>query len=213
MIMKHGFAFLVLMAGLAPSLAWGSLVGEPAPPLVVKEWIKGQPVAVKAGTNVYVLEIWSSSSLACRAIITNLNNLQNRFKTNGVVVVGISDEPVEQIKEFVLHEGGTNIDYRIAADDQRQTALSYMTPVKQRGIPYVFIVGTNGSVLWHGFPRGLNNTLQMITTGKYDVEWFKKKEVADHQMEQYLSLARRGDFRSKSAGTNLLANRTNDVAL
>jgi hypothetical protein len=213
MMMKHIFPIVVLMAVLAPNIGLGGLVGEPAPPLVVKEWIKGKLVAVKAGTNIYVVEIWDTSSLASRACITNLNNLQRRFKTNGVVVVGISDEPVEKIKEFVLHDG-TNIEYALAADDQRQTSLSYMTPIKQRGIPYAFVVGTNGNVIWHGHPlRGLSKALELILAGQYDAERAGKVEVAEHQMEQYLGLARRGDFRSKSAGKALLANRTNDVML
>jgi hypothetical protein len=213
MMMKHKFPIVVLMAVLAPNIGLGGLIGDPAPPLAVKEWIKGQPVTVKPGTNIFVVEIWDTSSLASRASITNLNDLQKRFKTNGVVVVGISDDPVETIKEFVQH-GGTNIEYAVAADDQRQTALSYMTPVKQRGIPYTFVVGTNGNVLWHGSPfGGLNKVLEQITTGHYDAERAEKAEIAAHQMEQYLGLARRGDFRAKSSGAALLASRTNDVPL
>jgi AhpC/TSA family len=213
MMMKYAVSLVVLMTCLAPRIGLGGLIGEPAPPLVVKEWIKGQPVEIKPGTNIYVVEIWQSSVPACRAAITNLNRLQTRFRPNGVVIVGIADESVEKIKEVVLHEG-TNIQYAIAADDRRKTALSYMTPVKQRGIPYTFVVGTNGNVLWHGLPlAGLNQALEQITAGQYDMEPFRKSEVAAHQMEQYLGLARRGDFRSKSAGATLLANRTNDVAL
>src|ERR1017187_9014075 len=213
-MMKHVFALASLLVGLAPSIGLAGLVGEPAPPLKVKEWIKGQPVTVKAGTNIYVVEIWNSSSVASRASITNLNRLQRRYKTNGVVAAGISDEPVGKIKKFVLQDGGTNIEYEIAADDRHQTALSYMTPDKLRGIPYVFVVGTNGIVLWRGHPfGGLNQALELIVAGQYDVERFRKNEIAAHQMEQYLGLSQRGDFRSKEAGELLLADRTNDVAL
>ena len=212
-MIKYALPLLVLMAVLAPGTGLGGLIGEPAPPLVVKEWIKGQPVAIKPGTNIYLVEIWGTSSLGNRVCITNLNRLQARFKTNGLVVVGISDEPADKIKEFIQH-GGTNIEYAIAADDQRQTALSYMTPVKQRGIPYTFVVGTNGTVLWHGNPlAGLNKALEQIIVGKYDAERARKAEIAENQIEQYLGLARRGDFRAKSAGAALLANRTNDVPL
>jgi hypothetical protein len=214
MMIKYALPFLVLMAVLAPGTGLGGLIGEPARPLVVKEWVKGQPVEIKPGTNIYVVEIWQSSIPACRAAITNLNDFQKRFKTNGVVIVGIADEPVEKIKEFVQHGYGTNIEYAIVADDRRKTALSYMTPVNQRGIPYSFVVGTNGNVLWHGLPlAGLNQALEQITAGQYDMEPFRKSEVAAHQMEQYLGLAQRGDIRAKSAGQALLANRTNDVEL
>ncbi len=210
---KYVFPLVVLMAGLAPNIGLAGQIGEPAPPLVVNEWIKGQPVEVKPGTNIYVVEIWNTPSLACRAAITNLNDVQKRFKTNGVVVVGISDEPAERIKEFVERDV-TNIEYAIAADNRRQTSLSYMKPVERRGIPYAFVVGTNGNLLWHGSPlHGLDEVLNQIIVGQYDMERAQKMDIAWHQMDQYLALALRGDERTQPAGQVLLAARTNDVPL
>ena len=213
MMIKCVFPIVILMAGLAPNIGLGGLIGEPAPPLNVSEWIKGQPVEVKPGTNIYVVEIWNTTGAACRASITNLNDLQKRFKTNGVVVVGISDEPADKIREFVQHDG-TNIEYAIAADNQRHTSLTYMKPVGQRGIPYAFVVGTNGDLLWHGIPqRALGEVLNTITTGRYDEQQARKMDLAWLQMEQYVTLARQGSDRAKLAGRTLLAARTNDVPL
>jgi len=130
-MMKHLVPFLLLLAVLAPSLGHGGLIGDPAPPLVIKEWIRGQPVAVESGTNITVVEIWNAAIPACRTVITNLNHLQKRFQTNGVVIVGVSDEPIEKLREFVLHDGGTNIQYHIAADEHRKTSISYMKPAQQ----------------------------------------------------------------------------------
>jgi alkyl hydroperoxide reductase subunit AhpC len=210
---KYVFPIVVLMACLAPNIGLGGLIGEPAPPLNVNEWIKGQPVEVKPGTNIYVVEIWNTTGSACRASITNLNDLQKRFKNNGVVVVGISDEPAEKIKEFVQHDG-TNIEYAIAADNKRHTSLSYMKPVEQRRIPYVFVVGTNGNLLWHGPPyQGLGEVLDQIIAGGYDEKQAGKMDLARHQMQQYLILARQGSDRTELAGRTLLAARTNDVPL
>jgi hypothetical protein len=60
MMNKFVFPFVVLMACLAPNIGLGGLVGDPAPPLNVDEWIKGQPVQVKPGTNIFVVEIWET---------------------------------------------------------------------------------------------------------------------------------------------------------
>ena len=212
-MMKFVFPIVALMAGLAANISLGGQIGEPAPPLTVKEWIVGQPVAVTPGTNIYVVEIWNTSSSASTNAIINLDYIQERFKTNGVVVVGISDEPAEKIVEFVQH-GGAKIKYAIAADDRRQTAESYMKPTGRRGIPYAFVVGTNGDLLWHGPPmRVLVEALGQIIAGRYDVEHAKKMDLAWHQMDQYLILARRGDERTQPSGRVLLAARTNDVML
>lgn len=214
MMKRYAYWFLALAAVVSPVKGLAGLIGDTAPPLVVQEWIKGQPVEIKPGTNIYVIEIWESSIPACRACITNLNDLQRRFKSNGVVVLGVSDEPLKQIREFVEHRYGTNIDYAIAADDRRKTALTYMMPIKQRGLPYAFVVGTNGILLWHGHPlAGLDRVLEEVAAGRYDPEPAIKNEIANRQMEQYLLLARRADRRLNSAGETLLAGRTNDVEL
>jgi hypothetical protein len=200
------------MACLAPNIGLGGLVGDPAPPLNVDEWIKGQPVQVKPGTNIFVVEIWETRGSNSASILL-LNDLQRRFKTNGVVVVGISDEPAEKIKEFVQQDGA-NIEYAIAADNKRHTSISYMQPVGQRGIPYVFVVGTNGDLLWHGPALSvLDEVLNQIISGRLDEKKAAKTDIAKHQMLQYLDLAFRGSDRAELAGQTLLAVRTNDMPL
>jgi thiol-disulfide isomerase/thioredoxin len=204
------------LLGLAVSLVGTSglagQIGELAPPLVVKEWLKGRPVEMKVGTNIYLIEVWASWSPACRGIITNLNEIQKRFKDKGVIVAGISDEPEEKLKDFLQH-AGTNIEYSVASDDA-ETAKRYMSSVSQRGLPYLFIVATNTTLLWHGPPSSeLLRSLDQITAGQYDLAAARKAEIARHQMEQYLMLAQRRDRRTAQAGRSLLAARTNDVVL
>ncbi len=211
MIMKYAMWLGGLLAGVAPVIGRGGQIGEPAPPLTVREWIKGQPVEVKAGTNLFVVEIFNTWSLASRASITNLNAIQKRFQGQGVVVVGVSDEPAETIRKFLQHDGAT-IEYAIAVDDKRKTSLSYMMPVKQSGVPCAFVVGTNGRLLWYGHPlHGLEQALDRIVGGRYNVEQAAKTDLARSQMGQYLALARKGDPRTRMAGWRLVATRTNDV--
>jgi hypothetical protein len=213
MIMKYATWLGGLLVGLAPVIGWSGQVGTPAAPLTVKEWIKGNPVEVKAGTNIYVVEIFGTTSLASRASITNLNAIQKRYQDKGVVVVGISDEPAESIKRFVQREGA-KIEYAIAADDQRHTTRNYMMPVRQRGIPCAFIVGKDGKLLWHGHPLGgLEEALGQIVAGSYDLERARKADAARVQMAQYLAMATRGDVRTGEAGRTVLAARTNDATL
>lgn len=213
MMTRYAIFLSVLIAAWAPAVGWAALIGDAAEPLAVKDWIKGQPVEIKPGTNIYVVEIWKTTGAASRAAITNLNRLQARFKSNGLIVVGVSDEPSETITNFMQHEG-SNIEYKVAADEHRRTSMAYMEPAGQLGVPYAFVVGTNGLLLWHGHVlRGLEETLEQIIAGKFDLERGKQLEVADRQMEQYLALARRGDARTRAAGRALLMGRTNDVEL
>jgi len=211
---------MALIACLAPVAGMAGNIGEPAPPLAVKEWIKGKPWQFKvgtnhfaAGTNIYIIEIFSTSSLSSRACITNLNAVQKGFKDKGVVVIGISEEPVETLKQFVQRDGAM-IEYAIAADSERQTVLGLMTPSRQKGVPCAFVVGKDGKLLWYGHPmRGLKELLDAVIAGNYDSQWGRKVEAAQRQMVQYLTFARQKDARTKPAGMIVLAARTNDVGL
>jgi hypothetical protein len=212
MMMKSAALALALTATLAPGLA-RAMVGTPAPALTVQQWVKGPAVEVKPGTNIFVVEIWEIARPSAPEIAAALTDIQRRFRTNGVVVVGICDEAPDQIKAFAGKEA-TNLDFSVAADDRRHTRLDYMNAANQRGIPYAFVVGTNGNVLWHGWsPRALVETLEQVVAGQFNEEHAKKIEVASHQMQQYLRLVGGNDPRAAAAGRTLLENRTNDAPL
>ena len=210
---KHAILILMLLAALLPHSLRGALIGDPAEPLTIKDWVKDGPVQIKPGTNIFLIEIWQTAGAASRAAITNLNRIQEKYRTNGVIVVAVSDETVETITNF-LRNGGSNIEYTVAADQHRATSMAYMEPAGQLGVPYAFIVGTNGLLLWHGHVlRGLEPALAQIVGGTFDLGHSKDLEVAHRQMEQYIALSRRGDVRTRAAGTVLLAARTNNFDL
>lgn len=136
--------------------------GDEAAPLKIKEWIKGQPVDVKDGKNVYVVEFWATWCPPCRVSIPHLTQLQKRFKDKGVVVVGISDEPAAKVKPFVTRMGA-KMDYTVACDDARQTFAQYMEAYRHDGIPTAFIVDKSGKVVWDGHPMaGLDKAIEAV---------------------------------------------------
>jgi peroxiredoxin len=189
-----------------------SQLGDPAPPITVKEWIKGNPVQIKAGTNVYVL-VFCTLSRANEFAITNLNSLQKKYQDKGVVVVAISSEPVEPLKEFVQLKGA-EIDFTVAADDDaRKMTASYQQAFKQMMLPRAYIVGKDGTVLWLGHPLrdDMGIVVDEIASGRYNLEQEQKKIIAREQMEQYLALARQDDPRTAKVGRLMLTLRTNDA--
>ena len=210
-------AVLAFFAGLDGVLGE---VGDPAPPLAVKEWLTSKPAGLtvgtnffKASTNLYVVELFTTSTYGSLAAITNLTRLQARYRDKGVVVVGICNDALDKVRQFI-QVGGTNLQYAVGLDDERQTTTAYLASVRHREPPCAFLVGKDGIVLWHGDPRqGLNNTVAAVLAGTYDLKWIRKAEAARVQMQQYLGLVKRRDPRAGSAGRVVLAARTNDVAL
>jgi peroxiredoxin len=212
MFNKHAVLLVGLITCLAPVSSFAEKLGDPAPPLTVMEWIKGKPVQIKAGTNIYVL-VFCTLSRANDFALTNLSNLQTIYQDKGVVVVAISDEPAEQLKAFVqLKEA--KIEFAVADDNASRTMINYQQAFEQVALPRAYVVGKDGKVLWHGHPLldGLGDVVDEITSGRYNLKQTQKRIVAAEMMEKYLALARQDDTNSVMAGRILLTIRTNDAA-
>lgn len=158
----------LVLAGLSCSRQTAGHLGMPAPPLQVAQWIKGTPVDLAAaqGRNVIVIEYWATWCPSCRASIPHLTDLQRRFKDRGVVIVGLSNEPLETVKPFA-GQMGDKMDYVVAVDDRNKTADAYMGAFGVDGIPHAFVVDKSGAIAWHGHPMaGLDLAVEAALSAK-----------------------------------------------
>lgn len=189
-------AALAALAGLTLTLNAADL-GDPAAKLEIAEWIKGQPVDVTDGKNIYVVEFWATWCPPCRTSIPHLTELQKKYKDKGIVFVGISDEKVSVVKPFV-EKMGDKMDYRVAIDKDNACNDGYMKAYGIGGIPHAFVVDKKGKVIWQGHPMAdLDKTLQQILDGKYDLAIAKKKAEAEKLIEQFAELAAKGEDEAK----------------
>ncbi len=201
-----------LLAGFSvtPTHAAGKL-GDPAAPLAIKEWVKGKAVDVKDGKNIYVVEFWATWCGPCLRSIPHLSEMQKKFKDQGVVFVGISDEDVSKVKPFV-EKMGEKMDYTVACDDERKSNAGYMAAYGQGGIPTAFIVGRDGKVQWFGHPMAdLEKTLEKIIAGKHDLKAAAKQDEARATLAEYQQLAKAGDPKAKELGKQVVENSGDDV--
>lgn len=143
----------LLSGGCAPD---GSLQNNgKAKELSVSKWVKGGPVDVTDGKNVYVLEFWATWCPPCRQSIPHLTAMQKKYKDQGVVFIGISDEKAEVVEPFVA-EQGAQMDYVVAIDRNRATYENYMSAHGQQGIPCAFLIDKEGQIAWIGHPMFLD---------------------------------------------------------
>ena len=168
-------------------------LGDPAAELKIAKWVKGEPVTISADAkNVYVVEFWATWCPPCRTSIPHLTEMQKRFKDKNVTIIGITDEKQNVVASFVKSMGA-KMDYRVAIDEDGQTAAGYMQAYGIEGIPHAFIVREK-KVIWVGHPMdGLDKTLEEVVAGKYDLARTKAKRKTEALMEKFRQAAAAGD--------------------
>ncbi len=127
-------------------------VGSAAPKLTVGQWVKDDPVQDLQRGKVYVVEFWATWCGPCRRSIPHLTQVQNRHRSEGLTIIGVSiDQNTGAVKPFVDQQGAT-MDYTIGIDTRRSMARDWMQAAGVNGIPHAFVVGKDGMILWAGNP-------------------------------------------------------------
>jgi hypothetical protein len=141
--------------------------------------------------------------------------LQKRFAAQGVIVIGISDEPADQVKSFV-RQMGDQLNYRVAVDRRRTTHQAYLDAFEVRSLPHVFVVDRNGNLAWHGHPLvGLDRALAELVSGKFDLEAAKRSLHAGRLVEQYFVLVSSGghELQAQQLGDQVVSGAAQDPEL
>src|SRR4051812_20041579 len=94
-------------------------VGDAAPALSIARWVRGEPVGHLDKGTIYVVEFWATWCGPCVGSIPHVSRLQERYKDQGVVVVGIGSLELDgaaKVPPFVARFG-KRMNYRVAIDD------------------------------------------------------------------------------------------------
>lgn len=152
--------------------------GDPAPPLQVANWVKGTPVASLGHGKIHVVEFWATWCPPCKESIPHLTELAHRY-AGKVTFTGVSiyERPVEETDECInrmvvpfVEAMGDRMDYHVAVDGIAEfMAKNWMEPSKAGGIPTAFIINGEGIIAWIGHPEELEQALEKITTGTWDI--------------------------------------------
>ena len=184
------------LAMLISSLPAATLtIGHPAPKLAVSKWVQGDPVAAFEPGKVYLVEFWATWCGPCRTSIPHLNELHNKYKNKGLVVIGqnVWERDTTLVEPFIK-KMGDKMTYRVALDTTQsgepnsgKMAETWMKAAGQNGIPTAFLVDQKGRIAWIDHPMSLKeDVLDKILGGTYDIEKAAAEQISRKENEKKL---------------------------
>jgi thiol-disulfide isomerase/thioredoxin len=167
---------------ILPSTASALEVGDAAPALTVKSFVKGKPVPAKLASNqTYVVEFWATWCGPCKTSIPHLTELQKQNPKVNFIGVSILEQDQSLVKPFVA-QMGAKMGYTVAMDtalgDKGFMAKNWFDAAGEDGIPTAFIV-KNGKIAWIGHPMGMEEPLKKIQAGTWDIKATRAKRIEE----------------------------------
>src|SRR5580698_3323021 len=117
-------------------------IGDHAPPLRMRGWLKGTPMESFERGSIYVVEFWATWCGPCIAEMPHLSFVADKYKTRAIVVgvdVMERDTSMKKIRAFVDSMGG-DMGYSVAIDDSNFMTTRWINASGESGIPVAFVV-------------------------------------------------------------------------
>ena len=124
-----------------------------------------------------MIEFWATWCGPCRQIFPHLTDVQRKYKSKGLVVVGLTNEQNKgMLKQFVDQQSYA-MDYRVAMDADGEGQEKLIMPAGARGIPHSFVVDCKGTIQYSGHPGDPKFEAAVEKACKEYEEAAPKKEV------------------------------------
>jgi thiol-disulfide isomerase/thioredoxin len=143
------YAGLVIGLSTAPASAQMVVAkeGEQLPALALNYLGKQPELTGKP----LLVEFWATWCPPCRKSIPHLNEIYSKYKSQGLQIVGITDEDEATVKKF---QKQIPMDYNVAIN----TPGSIYQRFGITAIPTAFLVNKSGKIVWAGHPMELSET-------------------------------------------------------
>ncbi|MGE0193255.1 MAG: redoxin family protein [Planctomycetota bacterium] len=175
-------------------------IGDKAPDIDIEHWVKGvemdkrgkfEPLTTWEPGQVYLLEFWATWCPPCVGSMPHLSELQEKHAKDGFRVIGVSDESLPKVVEFLFktyeRDGKVHNDrthYTLTTDPDGSTHASFFRAAGQRGIPCGFVIGKTGEVEWIGHPMRVDDVLEQVIAGTWDREAFKTEFEEKRRLDE-----------------------------
>jgi thiol-disulfide isomerase/thioredoxin len=204
---------IILLGLKAPAQAQPTLkVGDPAPPLAVGQWLKGEPIKQFEPGKVYVVECWATWCAPCVAAIPHLTRLQARYKDNGVMLIAVNvweNDPT--VLEPFMKRMSEKMGYAVAVDDvqpdQRGKMVAiWLQPAGQTRPPCAFLIDRRGKIAWIGPTLMMDRPLDRLAKDQFNpAEQVRYEAQLDALFEQYVAATKAKDLDKALAALDQLS--------
>jgi thiol-disulfide isomerase/thioredoxin len=151
----------ILALAAAPVMALE--VGDKAPEVKASDWynLPGGLKSLKPSHlsgQIVLVEFWATWCGPCKASIPHLNDVQEKYKSRGVIIVSLSDETNSVVEPFVPKN---NMRYIVGSGAKKSTQ-DYGVDA----IPAAFLIDPDGVIAWKGHPSGVEDELDRLLKDK-----------------------------------------------
>lgn len=147
---KALISILILLSVFSTAGAYdsGDIAGNPAPDFYLKD-INGKSYSLfHYRSKVVILYFWGTNCVECIEGMPALNQLYNKYKNQGLVVIAISstDRSETTVRDFAVKN---KLDFPVFIDADRTTVRKY----KVFGQPNAFFIDKGGIVIERKFGK------------------------------------------------------------
>jgi thiol-disulfide isomerase/thioredoxin len=197
-LLLAALATLTISAVAADTLS----IGDSAPALKASKWVKGEAVPKLEPDKAYVVEFWATWCGPCKVSIPHLTEMAHKFPKVTFIGMDVWERAADKdaaVKKFV-DQMGDKMDYHVAMDTEDTfMADNWMKAAGQNGIPAAFLV-SGGKIVWIGHPMGgLEQAIEEVAAGNFDIEKAKKRAAAAKKVEAFYRKAMQGGDQAELA--------------
>ncbi|MEM6822834.1 MAG: TlpA disulfide reductase family protein [Verrucomicrobiota bacterium] len=148
--MKALLLALLALLFISPSLDAGSTkrnIGKKMPALPA-QYVANAPRSTQGKPKL--VEFWATWCGPCKRSVPHLNKIHKTFSPKGLVVVGLSKETPQEIKDFTKKYG---VKYPMSIDSNGKLQKRFGV----NSIPHALLVNSAGKIVWEGSPSKLTN--------------------------------------------------------